>query len=602
MEKRVLIAVLLSFLVLYVYQVLVPPPPDQKPAQASKTATAPNASAPVAPNPAPSVQGAQGVAAPAAAASNVAAPANAAAPANPSVPVAVNAAPAREFVVDNAAVHAVFTARGAVLKSWELKKYHDEHGRSLELVAGHAPADAALPFTIAADDPALSSRLAAATYAVSNESGGAGQPWHAQFDYTDADGTHAQKIFAIDPAKPYVVVVTASLTKNGQPQPTTIKWGPALGGGIVVKSRTYNPPPQPVFYKDGKVTRIAPAKIAQQPVVDGPFGFAGVDEHYFITAVVKPGETPKLDFVPLDVPANGATFDGNAIDAYHYVSWSIRYATPPGPQEFFAGPKDFDILQSVNGDLVRSIDFGWFVYIVVPLLKALKAINSYVGNYGWSLILLTLAINLAMFPLRQKSVTSMRKMQELQPEVKAIQDRYKNLKMSDPARAKMNTELMELYKARGVNPASGCVPMLLTLPVLFAFYSMLSVAIELRGAPFIGWVHDLSAHDPYFVWPVLMAITMFVQQKMTPTTADPVQAKMMLFMPVMMGFMFLWAASGLVIYWTVSNAWGIAQQLITNKLIGAPAQRTLRPPAERQLKNMKTIGGSKTNQAKERES
>jgi YidC/Oxa1 family membrane protein insertase len=590
MEKRVLIAVLLSFLVLYLYQVLVPPPPDQKPQQASKTATAPNASAPAPSNPTPSVQGAPVTAA--------AVPSGTPAPA----PATVDAVPARDIVVENAAVRAVFTTRGAVLKSWELKKYHDESGRSLELVAGHAPADAGLPFTIAADDPALSSRLANARYTVSNESGGAGQPWRAQFDYTDPGGVHAQKILAIDPAKPYVVVVTASLTKNGQPQPTTIKWGPALGGGIVVKSRTYNPPPQPVFFKDGKVTRIAPAKIAQQPTVDGTFGFAGVDEHYFITAVVKPAGTPRFDFAPLDVPANGATFDGNAIDAYHYVSWSVRYATPPGPQRFFAGPKDFDVLKSVDGDFVRAIDFGTFAVIVVPLLQALKAINQYVGNYGWSLIFLTLGINLAMFPLRQKSVTSMRKMQEIQPEVKAIQDRYKNLKMSDPARAKMNTELMELYKSRGVNPASGCVPMLLTLPVLFAFYAMLAVAIELRGAPFVGWIHDLSARDPYFIWPVLMGITMFVQQKMTPTTADPVQQKTMLIMPFMMTFMFLWAASGLVIYWTVSNAWGIAQQAITNKLIGAPAQRTVRPPAERQLKNAKSIGGGKTNQAKERQS
>jgi YidC/Oxa1 family membrane protein insertase len=586
MEKRVLIAVLLSFLVLYVYQVLVPSPPDQKPVQASKTATAPNASARTPSNPAPSVQGAA-AAKPAAA---------------PNVPVQANAAPARDIVVENEAVRAVFTTQGAVLKSWELKKFHDEHGRPLEMVAGHAPAGEPLPFTIAGDDSALSARLATASFTESNESGGSGQQWHAQFDYTDADGVHAQKVFAIDPAKPYVVVVTASLIKNGQTLPTTIKWGPALGGGIVVKSRTYNPPPQPVFLKDGTVTRIAPAKIEQQPTVEGTFGFGGVDEHYFITAVVRPAGTPRLGFERVDVPASGETFDGNAIDAYHYVSWSIRYPVPPGAQQFYAGPKDFSVLRSVDPNFVKAIDFGWFVYIVVPLLQALKAINQYVGNYGWSLIILTLGINLVMFPLRQKSVTSMRKMQEIQPEVKAIQDRYKNLKMSDPARAKMNTELMELYKSRGVNPASGCVPMLLTLPVLFAFYAMLSVAIELRGAPFVGWIHDLSARDPYFIWPVLMGVTMFVQQRMTPSTADPVQQKTMLIMPFMMTFMFLWAASGLVIYWTVSNAWGIAQQAITNKLMGAPAQRTVRPPAERQLKNAKNIGAGKTNQAKERES
>jgi YidC/Oxa1 family membrane protein insertase len=246
---------------------------------------------------------------------------------------------------------------------------------------------------------------------------------------------------------------------------------------------------------------------------------------------------------------------------------------------------------------VRAIDFGMFSWLVVPLLRALKWINTYVGNYGWSLILLTVAINLVMFPLRHKSVVSMRKMQAVQPEVKSIQDRYAKLKMSDPARAKMNQEMMALYKERGVNPASGCVPMLLTLPVLFAFYSMLSVAIELRGAPFIGQIHDLSAHDPWFVWPVAMAITMFIQQRMTPSTADPVQQKVMLIMPIMMGAMFLYAASGLVIYWTVSNIWGIGQQMITNRLIGPATVRTVRPPAERRIK---TVGGGKSDQAKER--
>jgi YidC/Oxa1 family membrane protein insertase len=242
-----------------------------------------------------------------------------------------------------------------------------------------------------------------------------------------------------------------------------------------------------------------------------------------------------------------------------------------------------------------------FAWLVVPLLRALKYLNLYVGNYGWSLILLTVLINLVMFPLRHKSVVSMRKMQDIQPEVKAIQERYAKLKMSDPARSKMNTELMALYKERGVNPASGCVPMLLTLPVLFAFYSMLSVAIELRGAPFIGQIHDLSAHDPWFIWPVVMGVTMFVQQRMTPSTADPIQQKMMLFMPIMMTGMFLWAASGLVIYWTVSNVWGIGQQMITNRLIGPAVQRSIRPPAERRVKN---VGGGKTDQAskdKERE-
>jgi YidC/Oxa1 family membrane protein insertase len=565
MERRVLIAVLLSFLVLYGYQALFPTPPEPKPAQTSKAATAPKASGPTQSNPVASVQGAE-------------------------PPAGAPSAPAREIEIDNADVHAVFTTRGAVLKSWKLKKYRDDQNQPLEMIAGHAPADSPLPFTLAVDDPALSAKLGAAPFTVTTPASPAGAPagWQAQFDYADDTGLRAQKIFSIAPNKPYVVNVTATVTLNGQPLPTTLRWGPALGSGITTKSRTYNPPPQPIFFKDGKVTRISPDKIASQPVQEGVFGFAGVDDHYFLAAVVKPNEPIRLEYSAVDVPIDGHP------EGAHYVAWSARFPSPPQGTAYFAGPKDFDVLASVDRDLVRAIDFGMFAWLVVPLLRSLKWLNVYVGNYGWSLILLTVLINLAMFPLRHKSVVSMRKMQEVQPEVKAIQDRYAKLKMSDPARSKMNTELMALYKERGVNPASGCVPMLLTLPVLFAFYSMLSVAIELRGAPFIGQIHDLSAHDPWFIWPVLMGATMFIQQKMTPSTADPMQQKMMMFMPIMMTGMFLWAASGLVIYWTVSNVWGIGQQMITNRIIGPPAQRTVRPPAERRVKN---VGGGKTEQA-----
>jgi YidC/Oxa1 family membrane protein insertase len=255
------------------------------------------------------------------------------------------------------------------------------------------------------------------------------------------------------------------------------------------------------------------------------------------------------------------------------------------------------VLAAVNRDLVRAIHFGMFSWLVVPLLRALKWINVYIGNYGWSIIALTVLINLVMFPLRHKSVVSMRRMQEIQPQVKAIQDRYAHLKMTDPSRQNMNKEMMQLYKERGVNPASGCVPMLLTLPVLFAFYAMLSVAIELRGAPFIGWIKDLSTFDPWFVTPVLMGATQFIQQRMTPATGDPAQQRIMLFMPLIFMTMFIWAPSGLVLYWTVSNLWAIGQQVITNRMIGPAPQRTLRPAAERKLKN---AGAGRTDAAKER--
>jgi YidC/Oxa1 family membrane protein insertase len=575
MERRVLLAVLLSFLVLYAYQAFFPSPPEpgQKPQQASKVATAPNASAPEPSNPKTSI-----------------------AEPTPTNAPAAGETPARDIAIETPYVHGVFTSRGGALRSWELKKYRDPSGHPLEVVAGHAPADAPLPFTLAVDDQQLSLRLATAPFALtasSTPSESNGGSWHLQFDYNDGSGVHVTKTFAGDGAKPYVISVSASVTRNGQSLPTTLRWGPALGSGIVQKSRTYNPPAQPIFFKDGKVSRVTPAKISQQPVQEGAFGFAGVDDHYFLAAVVKPNEPLKVEYAAVDVPVEGVP------EGAHYVSWSARYPAPPQGAAYFAGPKDFDVLASVDRDLVRAIDFGMFAWLVVPLLRSLKWINGYVGNYGWSLIILTILINLAMFPLRHKSVVSMRKMQEVQPEVKAIQDRYAKLKMTDPARGKMNQEMMALYKERGVNPASGCVPMLLTLPVLFAFYSLLSVAIELRGAPFVGWIHDLSAHDPLFITPVLMGITMFIQQKMTPSTPDPTQQKMMMIMPAVMTAMFLWAASGLVIYWTVSNIWGIAQQMITNRLIGPAQVRTVRPPAERQLKR---VGGGRTDRAaKERE-
>lgn len=573
MERRVLIAVLLSFLVLYGYQAMFPPPPDPAnpaPQQASKAATAPNAAAPAPANPAPSVQG---------------------------VPVELPPQqPAREVVVDNGHVRAVFTTRGAVIKSWQLKKYKDNSGRPYEVVAGHAPADAPLPLTLGVDDPALAAVLAAASYTVKGETTDAAG-WRAQFEYADAaSGLRAEKAFTIAADKPYVVNVTAKVTRNDQPVPTTLRWGPALGSGLTPSASyaTYSPPVQPIFFKDGSVTRIAPDEIAAKAVQEGTFGFVGVDDHYFLVAAVKPKDAIRVEYAPLAVQIPDVP------DGARYVSWAARVPSHFENTAFFAGPKDFDVLAAVDRDLVRAIDFGMFAWLVVPLLRALKWINGYVGNYGWSLILLTILINLVMFPLRHKSVVSMRKMQDVQPEVKAIQDRYSKLKMSDPGRAKMNQEMMALYKERGVNPASGCVPMLLTLPVLFAFYSMLSVAIELRGAPFVGQIQDLSAHDPWFIWPILMGVTMFIQQKMTPSTADPMQQRIMLIMPIMMTGMFLWAASGLVIYWTVSNTWGIAQQMITNKLIGPAVVRTVRPPAERQLKNTKNVGAGKTDQAKER--
>jgi YidC/Oxa1 family membrane protein insertase len=364
---------------------------------------------------------------------------------------------------------------------------------------------------------------------------------------------------------------------------------------VVTGGMIYSPAPQPVFYRDQKVTRVAIGSIEQHRQEPGTFGFAGVDDHYFLAALIPPPPAPPLQisYDPIASPAQGSA------QALQFIAWSVKPTAPFKDVKFFFGPKDFDVLHNVTPDLVRAIDFGMFDWLVVPLLRALKWVNGYIGNYGWSIIALTILINLAIFPLRHKSVVSMRKMQEIQPQMKAIQDRYAKLKVTDPARQKMQEEVMALYRSKGVNPAAGCVPMLLTLPVLFAFYAMLSVAIELRGAPFVGWIRDLSAHDPYFVTPVLMGVTQFIQTKMQPMGGDPMQQRMMQFMPLMFAGMLLWAPSGLVLYWTASNIWTIGQQVITNRLIGPAPQHVSRPPAERKLKNAGS-GQSPQAAAKER--
>nr|MBA2305617.1 membrane protein insertase YidC [Acidobacteriota bacterium] len=500
----------------------------------------------------------------------------------------------RDITFENGSVLAVFTNRGAAIKSWRLKKYLNAAHEPLELVPHDAPAGLSRPMTLSVEDAAVSRSLAEALYRSSASSVDATTTAQKlSFEFQDAAGLSVRKEFSFDPNSPYVVHLTATVTRGSEALIPTIQWGPAIGTNLEVNTSGYNASPRPLYYTNGDVERIGASDVPTIANQQGTYGFAGVDDHYFLSAAVNKNQQLRLNYQVIPMQAKDPAEDPPP----PYIAWSATYPAAPNGAAFFFGPKDFDVLAAIDRDLVRAIDFGMFSWLVVPLLRALKWVNVYIGNYGWSIIVLTVLINIVMFPLRHKSVVSMRRMQEIQPEVKSIQDRYSKLKMTDPARQNMNKEMMQLYKERGVNPASGCVPMLLTLPVLFAFYAMLSVAIELRGAPFVGWIKDLSVYDPLFITPVLMGITQFVQTRMTPSTADPTQQRVMMFMPLIFMFMFIWAPSGLVLYWTVSNLWAIGQQALTNKMIGPPAVRSVRPPAERQLKN---AGGGKTVAAKER--
>ena len=576
MERRVLLAVVLSFIVLYGYQAIFPPP-----APVERRTDAPAVQDPARSSPAP--------AAPAAAAG----PAAASQPAPGETPKPLLAdVVEREVTFENAEVQAIFSTRGATLKHWRLKRYMAADGKPLDLVPAAIAADQTRPFALQTGDAAADGVLAQAVFKASADAVDArSAPARLTFEYRDASGLSARKELAFTPERPFVVELSASVSKGTAVLNPAIAWGPALGTGLVSSGLTYAPSPQPIFYRDRDVTRVGFSDVPEYQTIDGVVDFAGVDDHYFLSAALPKAQPVQVRYQPVPVSVPGSD------SGLQFVSWSIRFATPPAAERFFFGPKDFDVLRAVDQELVRAIDFGIFDWLVTPLLRSLKWVNGYVGNYGWSIVVLTILINLAMFPLRHKSVVSMRRMQALQPEVKAIQDRYAKLKVSDPARQKMNVELMNLYRERGVNPASGCVPMLLTMPVLFAFYAMLSVAIELRGAPFVGWIRDLSTYDPWFITPILMGVTQFVQTKMSPATGDPTQQKMMLFMPLIFMTMLIYAPSGLVLYWTVSNLWAIGQQAVTNRLIGPTPVRAVRPPAERRVK---TAGAGKSPAAKER--
>jgi YidC/Oxa1 family membrane protein insertase len=575
MEKRVFLAVALSVAVLFGFNYLSPPPkrPAAVPA-ASSSQGQPAAQPAPAPIEAPSQASTQAAAAPSESAQSL-----------------VGETQDREVVVENDAVRATFSTRGGVMTSWRLKRYA-ENGQPLDLVPHNVPPGQPKPFTLATDDQGVNATLDRALFKPSVDSLNTSAPGTLSFEYRDSSGLSATKEFSFAPDHPYDIVFSAKVSKGDAALVPTIAWGPALGTGRISSGMTYAPSPQPIYYRDGDVARVAFDKIAEHRVVEGMIGFGGVDDHYFLTSIISPAQQVRLQYDPVPVPVAGSD------RGLHFVSWAVRPSNGSAKLRFFAGPKDFEVLKDAGGsDFTRAIHFGRLGALVVSLLRALNWVNGYVGNYGWSIIVLTVIINLAMFPLRHKSVVSMRKMQELQPQVKAIQDRYAKLKMSDPARQKMNAELMNLYRERGVNPASGCVPMLLTLPVLFAFYAMLSVAIELRGAPFMGWIKDLSTYDPWFVTPIVMGLTQFVQQRMTPATGDPAQQRMMMFMPLIFMTMFIWAPSGLVLYWTVSNLWAIGQQVLTNRLIGPAPQRAGGAAAERRLKQ---AGGGKTDAAKER--
>ena len=428
----------------------------------------------------------------------------------------------RDIVVDTDHMRAVFSSRGGVLVHWELKNYLDGNSSPIDVVPPQKPGSEVAGFALATEDPAVAARINTALFKPSVDRLSLGtSSGSLSFEFKDVSGLAVTKRFDFgNAASPYVLTATIDATVNGAAVPFSVWSGPGLGEVERATTGTFLSPsyyqaPEGIVHNAGKVTRLAASNLGGTDATQqGGLRYVGADDHYFLMALLPAeGASTRVDYrvVPYET----------AVGPRALVAFRMQLDRPWNDVRFYLGPKRFDELVKVDREMVRAINFGIFDFLVVPLLRALNWIHQFIGNYGWSIIALTIVINLIMWPLRHKSMVSMRKMQEIQPMVKSIQDRYAHLKMTDPGKQKMNEEMMRLYKEKGVNPASGCVPMLLTFPVLFAFYAMLSQAIELRGAPFAGWIHDLSVKDPLFITPILMGITMVWQQRMTPSSMDP---------------------------------------------------------------------------------
>jgi YidC/Oxa1 family membrane protein insertase len=543
MERRLLLVFALTFLVIILFQPLLKKYLPQS--------AAPPPATPVA------VQPATPVAATTALASTL--------PAGPGKQAAAES----ETVVENDLYRVTFTNRGGLVKSWVLKTYFDEHGQPLELVSKAGEAFG-YPMSLWTYDEAQRNKLNSALYVASN-SGKLNAPAQVSFEYSDAD-VSVRKTFSFDHT--YLVHIETAVLAKGS-EVTAFPMWPA-GFGDQSSPSSYAASRIEHQYND-KTERLDIKKISGGATVQGPFNWAGVVDQYF-AAVFLPEDVQNAAMITLrhqvDIPRDWRSpKPGETIKA-DLLGVGVGSLRGPSVERLYVGPKSLGVLESVPvptlagapPDLRGLINFGFFGVIARPLFLWLKWTYGWVHNWGWAIAIQTLIINLALLPLRISSMKSALKMQKVAPQIKAIQEKYKKYSMRDPRKQEMNQEVSALYKAEGVNPVGGCLPMVIQMPFLFAYYSMLGAALDLRQAPWL-WIRDLSSPDPWHLLPIGIIITMLLTQRMTPQPGmDPSQQKMMTFMmPLMLGVISWNLAAGLCLYWSEGNLIALAQQSVMNR-------------------------------------
>jgi YidC/Oxa1 family membrane protein insertase len=553
-EKRLLLIFVISFAFMLLAQPLLKkyfptPPPPQKIAQAEQSQ----------PTPPPSK------------------PATAPAPPTATPNATKQASSETETVIESDLYRVTFTNRGAQVKSWILKKFeNDSENGPLDLVNARAATQFGYPLSLWTYDEDLRGRLNSALYIAARDGN------QITFDYSDQD-VSVHKAFKFDGT--YVVKVDASVTYKGLPKEALPAWPSGFGDQTT-----------PAFYaadllayQFNKNIERVPAKcsswfgkctqVVGGGTMPGPFHWAGPTDQYF-AAVFIPDDPATVSMVtlnrPLAIPKDLSKPDSKETINVDVIGAAVGNLHGPISERIFAGPKELEVLQKVpvpgvsgaDNDLNGLVDFGWWGIIAKPLFIWLRwTYQHIVHNWGWAIIVQTVILSLALMPLRITQMKSMLKMQRVAPQIKSIQEKYKKYSLRDPRKAQMNEEISALYKKEGVNPAGGCLPMLIQFPFLIAYYRMLGTALDLRHAHFL-WIHDLSAAEPFpYILPILMVVSSLINQRMTPQAGmDPAQQRMMnVMMPLFMGFIFFRLQAGLNLYYAMSNLIMIAQQSVMNR-------------------------------------
>ena len=504
MDRNVFIAIILSIVILIAYQYLflqptLPPPPQEKP---------------VAKEPAQEL------------------------PKKPqqqiTIPVVTKEPKEteRNIVVENDFYSAIFTTRGGTVKSITLKNYTDKNGKQITLKGDNIIP----PFALGADERFQLSHLVFRTKGSDIKLGPSLPTASLIFEYASPDFTIIRTYtFIFD---------DYSFGLKEEVKGLNSYWI-TIGKDFGVFEKEDSVHIGPVLLKDADRLEFNAGDLAKEGPKSYKQGLKWIaqEDKYFFASII-----PKT---PIE-EAKVWNSDGNALIALRMPEGSNSYL-------IYVGPKEYDRLKKYTVGLEHIVDYGFFSILAIPLLWIMKQFYDIFPNYGVAIILLTIVTRVPFIPIISKGMTSMKKVQDIQPKMAEIREKYKK----DPKR--MNQELMALYKKHKVNPFGGCLPILLQIPVFFALFKILSISIELRGAPFMLWITDLSVKDPYYILPIIMGATMVLQQKMTPSTMDPKQQKLMMLLPVVFTFLFLTFPSGLVLYWLINNILGIAQQLYMNK-------------------------------------